>query len=264
MLITNSPRQIPRLSEELLEYYRIVSLQTLTVVDLETTGLNPDSDRVIEVSIVIGDLKSGIQAQHTQLINPEITLPFNTIRFTGITQPMVDYALLAGQIWTEYLPLLNQGILTAHQLSFDYRFLQAEYERLNTKFVRPTNAQLCTVQLSRLLLPDLHSRRLPALVRHFGFKVNEFHRAAPDALACWLLAKKLLTEIQDESDEKLLTRMQRQWINLPQVAEILGCSESEAQTELVKAGLRSRPIGRNGDLLYQRGDVESVVKASTR
>jgi len=56
-----------------------------------------------------------------------------------------------------------------------------------------------------------------------------------------------------------IARIHKQWLNLSQIAEILDCTEVEAQLELVKAGLRSRPVGRSGELLYQRGGVESII-----
>lgn len=259
-------KRVPKLSTELLAHYRAASSQTLTVVGIETSGLSSERDRMIEISVLVGDLGSGIQQQQSHLINPELEISYDTIRFTGITQPNLDYAPTAATVLPDYLPLLRNGVITAHNLAIKYKFLQAEYKRLGIDFTRSDSDQLCTVQLSRLLLPDLHSRRLPALVRHFGFVtdfgnfgVKSYHRAATDTHTCWLLAQRLLKEIQQAPDQQLLSRIQRQWLNLNQVAEILDCSEAEAQTELVKAGLRSRPVGRTGELLYQRGGVESVV-----
>lgn len=257
--LSHISRQVPRVSTELLDYYRWVSSQPLTVVDLETTGSNASCDRIIEIAVLTGDLTSGIQHQVTDLINPEVVIPYNIIRFTGITQPMVDYSAIESEVLPKYLPMLQSGILTAHNFNFDYRFLQAAYARLGINFVRLGTEQLCTVQLSRLLLPDLPSRRLPALIRHFGFNVGKSHRAEADTLACWLLAKELLNVIQNESNEELLTRFARQWVDLQQAAFILNCSELEAQMKLVSAGVRSRPVGRSGDLLYQRGQVEQVL-----
>jgi DNA polymerase III subunit epsilon len=260
-------KRVPKLSTELLAHYRAVSSQTLTVVGIETSGLSSERDRMIEISVLVGDLESGVQHQQSHLINPELEISYDTIRFTGITQPNLDYSPTAAQILPDYLPLLKNGVITSHNLAIDYKFLQAEYKRLGIDFARSEHDQLCTVQLSRLLLPDLHSRRLPALVRYFGFATDfgnnfgtkSYHRAAADTHTCWLLAQRLLKEIRQEPDQQLLSRIQRQWLNLNQVAEILDCSEAEAQTELVKAGLRSRPVGRTGELLYQRGGVESVA-----
>jgi len=262
-------KQAPKLAIDLLAHYRSVMMQTLTVVDLETSGFTAERDRIIEISVLVGNLESGILHQKTDLINPECEISYDAIRFTSITQPMLDYAPTAAEVLPDYLSLLGNGILTAHNLSSDYKFLQAESKRLGIDFHRSNHETLCTVQLSRLLLPELRSRRLPALVRHFGFghdisknttsNSTTSHRAAANALTCWQLVQRLLKEIHQESDRNLLVRIHKQWLNLSQIAEILDCTEVEAQLELVKAGLRSRPVGRSGELLYQRGGVESII-----
>lgn len=174
---------------------------------------------------------------------------------------MVDAAPPAAEIFPTYLPILDQGILTAHNLEFDYPFLQAEFARLGTKFVRSETEQLCTVKLSRLMLPDLPSRSLPDLVRHFQFKVGKSHRAEADTLACWLLAEKLLTEILNEADIVLLSRFARQWIPLREAAKLLGCAPAVGQSRLDAANVASRFVGRGrgGTWMYRRGEVEQVV-----
>jgi DNA polymerase-3 subunit epsilon len=160
-----------------------------------------------------------------------------------------------------YLPQLNTGTLTAHNLEFDYSFLKAEYARLGVQFVRPSTQQLCTVILARLMLPDLPSRSLPNLVHHFQFDVETSHRAKADTLACWLLAKHLLTEIVNEPDEILLARFAKQWLPLRDAAKLLNCSQKVGRSHLLKADVPSREVrrGTNRTLMYRRGDVERVL-----
>jgi len=246
------------LSTNLLDYYRQISQQLLTVVDLETTGLHPSDSRVIEVSVLQATLEGGVQSHETTLINPQTRIPSKITQITGISQEMVDRdGAIAPQVFPHYLPLLNSGILTAHNIEFDYPFLQAEYQRLGIVFERPVEQHLCTVQLSRLMLPDLSSRSLPNLVRHFGFQVGKSHRAEADTLACWLLAKQLLTEILNEPDEVLLARFAQQWLPLKDAAKLLNCSQPKAKVLL--AVIPSRQAGRSGTLMYRRGDVERVL-----
>ena len=246
------------LSTDLLAFYRQVSQQPLTVVDVETTGHRANDCRVIEVSVLQATLADGILQQETHLVNPQVTVPAMITRFTGIDQAMVDQAPLAEAVWQHYLPLLNVGILTAHNLAFDYAFLCAEFEQLSIVFSRSPAEQLCTVILARLLLPDLPSRSLPDLVKHFQFPVGHSHRAEADTIACWLLAKRLLTEVQNESDESLLQRFVQQWLPLGDAATILGCSGKQARSRLEKAGVRPRLVGRHKTPLYQRGSVERL------
>ena len=249
------------LSTELIAHYRRLSQQLFTVVDVETTGRYSWDSRVTELSVIQATLADGVKHQQTALVNSQTQVPAKITQFTGITQGMVDSAPPAAEIYPQYLPLLEQGVLTAHNLGFDYPFLQAEYARLGTKFIRPESDQLCTVKLARLMLPELPSRSLPNLVQHFQFPVSESHRAAADTLACWLLAERLLMQLLDEPDATLLTRFGRQWIPLREAAAILGCPQVEARTQLDGAGVASRFVGkgRGGTWMYRRGEVERLV-----
>ena len=246
------------LSKELLAYYRQVSQQALTVVDVETTGSIATQNRITEISVLQATLVEGVQHQQTDLINPQTLIPDKIVQVTGITQAMVETAPVAADVLPAYLDLLSEGVLTAHNLEFDYPFLRAEFARTGKDFIRPDHQQLCTVQLSRLMLPDLPSRSLPNLVRHFQFKVGKSHRAEADTLACWLLAERLLTEVVNEADEVLLARFARQKIPLKIAAKLLGCSTKTAQARLAEAGVYSRTVGRGRSvtMMYRRGEVE--------
>lgn len=246
------------LSTELLSFYRRISHELLTVVDVETTGHRPPLSRVIEVSVLQASLKDGIQHQQTHLVNPQVRVPAGITRFTGITQEMVDTAPLSTEVWRSYLPRLNAGILTAHNLSFDYGFLKSEFNFVDVPFARAEDEQLCTVMLSRLMLPDLPSRSLPDLVQHFEFDVGRSHRAAADTQACWLLAKLLLTDIQTEPDDVLLARFGRQWLPLKHAATILNVPNKQAKIWLNQAEIEPRLVGRYNTPMYQRRDVERV------
>ncbi|NER82621.1 MAG: 3'-5' exonuclease [Leptolyngbya sp. SIO1D8] len=249
------------LSTELLAYYRNVSQSALTVVDVETTGSLPyRGARVVEVSILHASLKDGIVHQETHLINPGVRIPHMITRVTGITQSMVAQGLFPEDVWPECLELLETGILTAHNLEFDYSFLQAEYRHLDHTFTRPADQRLCTVLMSRLLLADLPSRSLPNLVEHFGFDVGPSHRAGADTLACWLLAERLFQQLQSEPEEVLIERFGRQWIRLQDAAAILNCPQKTAQKLLDECGIENRLSKRKNRPLYRRGDVERILR----
>lgn len=82
-------------------------------------------------------------------------------------------------------------IIVAHNSSFDYRILRTEFDRLGYKFVRPT---ICTVELSKKLIPEQPSYSLGKLVRSLGIPVTDRHRASGDALATVKLFKLLLSK----------------------------------------------------------------------
>ncbi|HEY9889265.1 MAG TPA: 3'-5' exonuclease [Candidatus Obscuribacterales bacterium] len=248
-------------SQELLAFYRQVSTSLLTVVDVETTGSLPyQGARVIEVSVLQGSLADGIVHQETHLINPGVRVPPMITRVTGITQAMVAQGVFPEAVWPDCLERLEAGILTAHNLEFDYAFLQSEYRHLDHTFGRQAHEQLCTVLLSRLLLADLPSRSLPNLVQHFKFDVGPSHRAGADTRACWLLAEMLLKQIQQEEDEVLLRQFGQQWIRLLDAAAMLQCSTRKAEQILTAAAIEGRFSKRKNRPLYRRGDVERVCQ----
>ncbi|ASC70212.1 DNA polymerase III subunit epsilon [Halomicronema hongdechloris C2206] len=249
------------LATDLLAYYRQVSQSLLTVIDVETTGSLAYRSRVIEVSILQASLADGIHQQQTFLINPGVRIPRIITRVTGITQEMVLQGEAPEVVWPQCRTALSQGILTAHNLEFDYGFLQAEYQRLRQSYSRPANRRFCTVLLSRLLLADLPSRSLPNLVQHFGFDVGPSHRAGADTKACWLLAEGLLQQIQQESDQALLARFSQQWIRLKDAATLIGRPRQQVQRLMEEAGMEARMSRRGSRIFYRRGDVEQLYWA---
>jgi DNA polymerase III subunit epsilon len=256
--MTSTLGQASLLSTDLLTFYRDLGSQLLTVVDVETTGSVAYKERVIEVSILKATLADGILEQQTYLINPLVKIPPIITKITGITPAMVGSAAFPEDIWSLCAEDLNQGVLTAHNLEFDYGFLQAEYKRMGSSFVRPASHRFCTVMLSRLMLADLPSRSLPELVRHFNLKVGPSHRAEADTKACWLVAEMLLKRIQQEPDEMLLPMFQQQWIRLKDAAGILQCRKGEASEILKSSEIEYRFSKRSNQMLYRRGDVEEV------
>ncbi|NEP60532.1 MAG: 3'-5' exonuclease [Symploca sp. SIO2G7] len=250
------------LSKQLLTFYRRVSQSTLTVVDVETTGSIAYKSSVIEVSVIKANLTDGILQQETSLINPTGKVPPFITKITGITTAMVSQAPYPEAVWADYEPLLRQDVLTAHNLEFDYGFLQSEYKRLDVHFYRPPSHRFCTVLLSRLLLANLPSRSLPDLVKHFGFDVGTSHRAEADTRACWLLAEILLTRIQQEPEEKILELFRQQWIRLQDAAAMFGQRKKNVLDLLIKAGLEHRLSKRQQQPLFRRGDVEDVFYAN--
>jgi DNA polymerase III subunit epsilon len=246
------------LSTDLLAFYRRIATQDLTIVDLETTGFGPPVARAIEISIIKANYRDGIQQQVTHLINPGVRVPEMITRLTGISQAMVASADPASEVWPQCLPLLASGTFTAHNAAFDYPFVSAELKLLGHEFHQPSTEHFCTVIFSRVMLPELPSRSLPNLVKHFQFDVGRSHRAAADTMACWLLAQRLLTEICETEDEVLIQRFGQMWMPMREVTKIFGTRQSIAQRHLQAAGIEPRLSSRNKTLMYKRSDVERV------
>lgn len=163
------------------------------VIDLETTGGNPNSERIIEIGIVLHDGKHKI-GEYTTLINPEKEISAFISTFTGITNAMVKNAPKFAEVADTIYELLEGKIVVAHNARFDYNFIKSEFRRLNMPF---TKKHICTVQLSRKIFPDLKSHSLGNLCRDLDIRIDNRHRAFGDAAATALLLEKLL-----ENDHK--------------------------------------------------------------
>lgn len=155
--------------------------QDMVFVDLETTGLDPHNDRVIEVGIVrISD--GQVQESFNSLVNPQCEIPPSVKQITGIKK----HELMKAPVFSELVPtiqsLTRNAIFVAHNADFDYSFMENEFSRLEHTFVLP---RLCTVKLSRELYPDFISHNLDSISRRFEIAIDNRHRAMDDALATW-------------------------------------------------------------------------------
>lgn len=172
------------------------------VVDLETTGGTPKRDKITEVAIILFDGKERIK-EYQSLVNPERTIPSNITRITGITNEMVVDAPKFYEIAKDIIEIMEGAIFVAHNVRFDYNFLRSEFRSLGYTF---TKRNLCTVRLSRKAFPRLQSYSLGNLIKHFGIKVENRHRAYDDAYATTILLEKIFAEQATKKEvNKLVT-----------------------------------------------------------
>lgn len=129
--------------------------------------------------------------QFISLINPEKPIQPFVVKLTGINNAMLRSAPKFYEVAKRIIEITNDCILVAHNASFDYRVLRTEFDRLGYKFKIPT---LCTVELSKKLIPNLPSYSLGKLVRSLGIPVTDRHRANGDAIATVKLFKLLLAK----------------------------------------------------------------------
>ena len=149
------------------------------IVDIETTGGSPVKEKITEIAIYIHDGQK-ITNEFVTLINPEKNIPYNIIALTGITNEMVASAPKFYEIARDIVELTKDRTIIAHNSTFDYSFIRNEFRSLGYNFQRE---QLCTVKLSRKLIPGLRSYSLGAICSELGIKITDRHRAAGDALA---------------------------------------------------------------------------------
>ena len=152
----------------------------LAIVDVETTGADPSTDRVTEIAVLLSD-GTRLTEQWSTLVNPGVPVPGTIQALTGITQDMVDAAPRFAQIADELYERLAGRVFVAHNARFDYGFLRREFDRAGIRYLAKT---LCTVRLSRRLYPGA-GHDLDSLIERHGLACEARHRALPDAAALW-------------------------------------------------------------------------------
>lgn len=169
------------------------------IVDTETTGGNPAQDRIMEVAIFIHDGERVVD-EFSTLINPEKPISPFIIGLTGISNEMVANAPTFNEVAEKIFELTDHNIFVAHNARFDYGVMRREFRRVGIRFQRK---QLCTVNLSRKLLPGIKSYSLGKLCREMGIQVNGRHRASGDAEATVKLLELLLSNDRDRIIESV-------------------------------------------------------------
>ncbi|AOW19792.1 exonuclease domain-containing protein [Urechidicola croceus] len=155
-----------------------------SIIDIETTG----GTKITEISIFIFDGNKVID-EYTTLVNPECLIPAFITNLTGITNAMVGNAPKFYEIAKKVYEMTEYNIFVAHNVNFDYNIIQKEFKSLGLDFKRK---KLCTIRLSRKLIPGLKSYSLGSLCSTQGINIVDRHRAKGDAEATVILFEKLL------------------------------------------------------------------------
>lgn len=172
------------------------------ILDIETTGGQFNQEGITEIAIYKFDGHKVVD-QFISLVNPERPIQPFVIKLTGINNAMLRSAPKFYEVAKRIIEITDGCILVAHNTSFDYRILRTEFNRLGYDFVRET---LCTVELSKKLLPEQKSHSLGKLVRSLGIPVSDRHRASGDAQATVKLFKLLLSKDIDKQILKSLIK----------------------------------------------------------
>ena len=179
----------------------------LVFIDIETSGSKPEHSRVIEVAAIRVE-QSKVVDTYQSLINPREPLPWQITRVTGLTDDDLFEAPRFEEIAPSLLSILKDATFVAHNVQFDYRFLQAEFNRLGISFAMP---HLCTVRLSRTLFPQYRKHNLDAIIQRFGIETPSRHRAMGDAEAMLNFYQELLRHYDLETiDAAINMQLRRQ------------------------------------------------------
>lgn len=185
------------------------------IVDIETTGGYAENHRVTEIAIYHHDGVSITDHFHT-LINPGRKIPQFITGLTGITSQMVQEAPAFEDIATEIFAWLKDRVFVAHNAHFDYSFLKKEFEEAGISW---NTKKLCTVRLSRKIIPGLDSYGLGRLSESLGIKIIDRHRAGGDAEATARIFDILLKRDQDGVIAKALKRNSGETILPPNLSK---------------------------------------------
>lgn len=173
-----------------------------SIIDIETTGKASKTGKITEIAIFIHDGFKIVDSFST-LINPECYIPDFITRLTGIDNDMVRSAPRFYEVARKVVEMTADTIFVAHNVSFDYKFIQEEFIRLGYDYQRKT---MCTVRMGRKYLPGHRSYSLGKLCGELGISINGRHRAAGDALATvklfeMIMARKALKETKQDSSQ---------------------------------------------------------------
>ena len=185
-----------------------------SLVDIETTGNGYRGQRITEISIFVFDGKK-IVNEFTSLVNPEQKIPAFITNLTGITDAMVRTAPKFYEIAKTVEEITHDTVFVAHNVNFDYNIIKQEFKDLGFDFKRQ---KLCTVRLSRKIIPGLKSYSLGNICSVEGIRISERHRARGDAEATVALFQRLINKDHQFTINAFLNRRSRQ-ATLPPLIE---------------------------------------------
>lgn len=151
----------------------------VVILDFETTGLSADYDRIIEVgAVIVKDQK--VTARFSELMNPGRRIPYFITDLTGITNTMLMGKPKPEDVMPKLKDFLGNRVILAHNAAFDRKFLHSEMARAH---LQASNHFLCTLLLSRRLIPEAANYKLGTLAEHLHIKIGRAHRALDDVEA---------------------------------------------------------------------------------
>ena len=175
---------------------RINFPEDYVVLDLETTGLSPASDEIIDIA-AIRYISGAKVSEFSTLVKPSIPIPQEITDITGITDDMVADAPDIDEALDGLSMFLNpDDLVVGHNVGFDVRFLAAAYSRIGEEFA-PEIFDTCGV--SRILYPELPKHRLIDLMKAFGIRESQSHTAYDDYEMCNACLQHMKESVQPVS-----------------------------------------------------------------
>ena len=160
------------------------------VLDVETTGLNPAKDKLLEIGaarIIDGE----VSETYSTLIDTGVPVPPRIQELTGITDEMQKTGKKAETAIREFVEFCGNLPVLGHNVQFDFGFLKQTAVNYGLAFEKQA---LDTLKIARRVLPDIPSRKLPDMCRYYQVNPGNSHRALDDALACHEILWKMWDE----------------------------------------------------------------------
>lgn len=175
-------------------------LQEWVAIDIETTGLNPDHDRIIEIAVVRFN-RMKVVSTYTQKVNPQRRVSKEILRLTGLRLDELEASPPFGVVESDIREAIGDTPIIAHNAPFDMAMLAKEGITLS-------NQRFDTYTLASALMPDMPNYSLDTLAEAFGYRISqdERHRAMGDTLATIHLFRSLLDRV-DTFDSSTLTQV---------------------------------------------------------
>ncbi len=173
-------------------------IQDYVCLDLETTGLDPKTDKIIEIGAIrvrAGEITDTFQS----FVNPGRMLPSKIIELTGIFDDDLKDALPIEEVVPMFLEFAGNECILGHSVIFDYSFMKKAVVNMDGKN-KYEKMGIDTLKIARKHLASLESRRLSYLCEYYGIE-QKAHRALGDAMATHLLYQKLLTDFYDGNEK---------------------------------------------------------------
>ncbi|MBQ4283610.1 MAG: 3'-5' exoribonuclease [Lachnospira sp.] len=168
-------------------------IKDYVALDVETTGLNPSEDRIIEIGMV--KVIDGVIAdEYTTLINPQAFISERITSLTGITQAMVSDKPVMSEVIGDIMTFIGELPILGHNVVFDYGFIKKAAINNGYQFEKKG---IDTLKLARRLLPEVPHKTLAFLCEHFGIDAGNSHRALDDTYSAIRLFEKMY-EIKPE------------------------------------------------------------------
>lgn len=152
--------------------------EIFVAIDVETTGLSPFVNELIEISAIKYQGLKKIDT-YTTLVKPKLQIPYYITKITGITNDMVKDAPSIEEAMPQLISFVGNAAIVAHNANFDYKFIQNYSGNSFSK-----NKVIDTVPIGRKLYPELPNHKLGTIAKRIGITEDGFHRAEFDCECC--------------------------------------------------------------------------------